>query len=58
MDAAADRVATPGAGCSFFAVDGEFDGEVAGIAVGIEKIAQCGASGFDALPQYFSHLYQ
>ena len=56
VDGAADWVFASVAGFSFFAVDGEFDGEVAGIAVGIEKITQCGAAGFDTFSQYFFHF--
>ena len=47
MDGAGDGFFAPGAGLSFFAVDGQFDGEVAGVAVGIEKITQCGAPCLD-----------
>ena len=57
MDAAGDGVAAPGAGLSFLAVDGQIEREVAGVAVGVEKIAQCGAARFDTFPQDFSHLY-
>ena len=47
VDGAADGGFASGAGFTFFTVDGDIKREVAGVAVGIEKIAQCGASGFD-----------
>ena len=47
MDGAGDRGFASGAGLAFFAVDGEVEREVAGVAVGVKKIAQCGASRFD-----------
>ena len=58
VDAAADRVPALGAGLALLAVNGQLDGEVAGIAVGVEKIAQSGASRFNAFTQYISYLNQ
>ncbi len=56
VDATADRIFASGAGFSLLAVDGQIEREVAGVAVGVEKIAQGGAPGFDTFSQYFSHL--
>ena len=47
MDGAGDGGFASGAGFTFFTVDGEIKREVAGVAVGIEKISQCGTSRFD-----------
>ena len=58
MDGAGDRVAAKGAGLTLPAVDGEIEREVAGIAVGIEKIAQGGAAGGDTFPQNVPNLCQ
>ena len=39
MDGAGDRGFATGTGFAFFAVDGQVECEVAGTAIGIEKIA-------------------
>lgn len=56
MDDAGDGISAPEAGFALFTVDGQIEREVAGVAVGIKKIAQSGASRLDTFPQYFSHL--
>ena len=47
VDGAADGGFASGAGFVLLAVDGQVEREVAGVAVGIEKISQCCTASFD-----------
>ena len=58
VDGPGDRVSATRAGFALPAVDGEIEREVTGVAVGVEKIAQGGATGIDTFSQHVSHLCQ